>query len=71
MDSKKKTYLRNALKHQRKKEDFNKSLSREVSKRQKGKEGYKIYIDLMNDIRNIANKHNISNEKAAKKILKK
>ncbi len=71
MDADKKEYLRNALRHKRKKERFNQSLAREVSKKESGRNGYKIYVNLMNEVRDAAEENGTSNEKAVKSLLKK
>lgn len=69
MDKDEKEFLRRALKDKRRREEFNRSLARTISKSLKGKEGYKLYIELMNQVRETAKKHRTSDENAVKLIL--
>ncbi|GEM_PF-1964489 len=69
MDKEGKKLIEEALKNQRPHERFNKALSRTVSKKIDGKKGYKRYLDLMNEVRDVSRKEGISIEKSVKKIL--
>ncbi|MFP3871675.1 MAG: hypothetical protein ACLFVL_02205 [Candidatus Aenigmatarchaeota archaeon] len=71
MDKEGKRLVEEALRNQRPHERFNKALSRTVSDKKQGKEGYKLYVDLMEEIRELARKEDIEVEKGAKKILGK
>ncbi len=71
MDKEGKKLVEKALKNQRPHERFNKALSRTVSEKQKGKKGYKRYLELMDEIRELAREEGVDIEKSVKKILGK
>ncbi len=65
----KKRMVKKALDEQGSGERFNKTLARIVSENTKGKRGYKEYMDLIEEIREISREDEISIEGAAKKYL--
>ncbi len=65
----KKSMVRKALDEQGPEERFNKALARVVSEKTSGKRGYKDYMDLIEEIREISRENEISIEEAAKKYL--
>ena len=71
MDKKGKKLIEQALRKQRPHEEFHKALSRTVSDFKQGKEGYKRYVELIEEVRNIAREEDIELGDGAKSILKK
>ncbi len=69
MDKQEKKYLEDALRAKRSHERFNKALARTISDKEKGKDGYVRYINMMSEVRKLAYKKRISNEEAVKRIL--
>ena len=65
----KKSMVEKALDEQGPEERFNKALARVVSEKTSGKRGYKDYMDLIEEIREISREDEISIEEAAKKYL--
>ena len=70
MDKKDKDLLRKALRNQRPHERYNQALSRVVSEEEKGKSGYKKYLELMEEVRSLARKKDSSIEEAVKEVIK-
>ncbi|MBS3816537.1 MAG: hypothetical protein KGY76_03120, partial [Candidatus Thermoplasmatota archaeon] len=60
-----------ALQNQRPHERYNQALSRTVSEKIDGKEGYKKYLELIKEVRERSEKDDCSIEEAVKKILGK
>lgn len=71
MDKEGKKLVEEALRNQRPHEQFYKSLSRTVSDKKKGKAGYKRYLELIDEIREVAKEEEIEMEEGAKEILGK
>ncbi|MEF8874366.1 MAG: hypothetical protein V5A88_06825 [Candidatus Thermoplasmatota archaeon] len=71
MDKEGKKMVEEALRNQRPHERFNQALSRTVSDKKKGKEGYKRYLELIDEVRDVAKEEDIDIEEGAKKILGK
>ncbi len=69
MNKEEKKYLEDALRTKRPHERFNKALARAIRRKEDGKEGYKLYIDMIGEVRKVAAKKGISGEEAAKRIL--
>ncbi len=69
MDKQEKKYLEDALRVQRPHERFNKALARTISDKEKGKDGYVRYLNMISEVRKLAHKKRISNEEAVKHIL--
>ncbi len=65
----KKRMIRKALDEQGSEERFNKALARVVSENTRGKRGYKKYMDLIEEIRDISREDEISIKEAARKYL--
>ncbi|MFW5946826.1 MAG: hypothetical protein ACOCSJ_05125 [Candidatus Natronoplasma sp.] len=61
--------IKKALDEQGPEERFNKALAKVVSESTSGKQGYKKYMDLIEEIRKISREDEISIEEAAKKYL--
>ncbi|MEF8835490.1 MAG: hypothetical protein V5A76_04985 [Candidatus Thermoplasmatota archaeon] len=61
--------VKEALKREDDDERFNKALARIVNERVDGKRGYKEYMDLIEEIREISRKKEISIEEAAEEYL--
>ena len=66
---KKKDMIKKALEVQDQNEPFNKALARVMSEEIQGKIGYKKYMDLIGDIREISRDEDISIEDAAEKYI--
>ncbi len=66
---KKKDMVKKALEVQDQNEPFNKALAKVMSKELQGEIGYKKYMDLIEDIREISRDEDISIEDAAEKYL--
>jgi len=71
MERQEKKYLEEALREKTPHEKFNKALARVLGEKVRGKRGYKLYIDLMEEVRSLARKKDISNERAVRSILGK
>lgn len=71
MDKKGKKLVEEALRNQRPHEKFHKALSRTVSDKKQGKEGYKRYLELIDKVREVADEEDVEIEKSAKKIVGK
>ncbi|MBS3782083.1 MAG: hypothetical protein KGY66_04545 [Candidatus Thermoplasmatota archaeon] len=65
----KKGMIERALDEQGPEERFNKALARVMSERIDGKKGYEEYMELIDEIRDISRRKEISLEEAAKKYL--
>ncbi len=71
MDKKGEELVEEALRNQRPHEKFHKALSRTVSDTKQGEEGYKRYLELIDEVRKVAKEEDVKIEKGAKKILGK
>lgn len=71
MDKQGKKYLEEALRDKTPHERFNSALARVVGEKVQGKKGYKLYLELMDEVRSLASEENISREKAVETILGK
>ncbi len=71
MDKKGKKLVEQALRNQRPHERYHKALSRTVSNTKQGKEGYKRYLDLIDEVREVAEEEDLEIEESAKKIIGK
>ena len=69
MDNEGKKLVEKALRDQRPHERFNQALARVVSEDEKGKSGYKRYLELIDEIRSKAKDEDCSIEEAVKKVL--
>ncbi|MFP4186527.1 MAG: hypothetical protein ACLFSM_10005 [Thermoplasmata archaeon] len=66
---KKREIVKKALEVQDQDDPFNKALARVMSEEIQGKIGYKKYMDLIEDIREISRDEEISVEEAAERYL--
>ena len=66
---KKKDMIKKALEVQDQNEPFNKALAKVMSEELQGEIGYKKYMDLIGDIREISREEDISIEDAAEKYI--
>lgn len=66
---KKREMVKKALEVQDQDDPFNKALARVMSEEIQGKIGYKKYMDLIEDIREISRDEEISVEEAAERYL--
>ncbi len=67
MDSKDREYLRKALKNFH--HSMEESLSKVISAEEQGPDGFKRYMNIMNEIREYARSKGISEKKAAKELV--
>lgn len=68
---KKREIVKKALEVQDQDDPFNKALARVMSEEIQGKIGYKKYMDLIEDIREISRDEEISVEEAAERYLER
>ncbi len=71
MDEDEKKLLKEALENKEEDERYNQALSKVVSEESQGKDGYKKYLDLIQTVRDRAEKEECSVEEAVKKITNK